>query len=154
MASFSIIFPTDVAAAYATSAIPGITVCYQSSTSFQYFIPFLLLSVFGLGLIILTLICAMQNWQINSSHLYVVLVNYNIFYYACGFLFSVTNIITPLLFQDSYQTILNSVQSIMLAILATRKHLHLWQVNRHPRGSTSALVHIPMSDISFANPTV
>ncbi|KAG1794602.1 uncharacterized protein HD556DRAFT_1474813 [Suillus plorans] len=154
VASFSILFTTDVAAAYATSTIQGITVCYQSSTSFQYFIPFLLLSVSELGLMILTLIRAMQNWRINSSHLYVVLVNHNIFYYACGFLFSVMNIITPLLLQDSYQTILNSVQFIMLAILATRMHLHLWQANQHPHDSTSALVHIPMSNISFANPTV
>ncbi|KAG1839704.1 hypothetical protein C8R48DRAFT_679760 [Suillus tomentosus] len=33
----------------ATSPIPGIPGCYQSSTSFWYFIPFLLLSVFELG---------------------------------------------------------------------------------------------------------
>jgi len=33
----------------ATSAIPGITGCYNSSTSFQLFIQFLLLSVFQLG---------------------------------------------------------------------------------------------------------
>ncbi|KAG1794603.1 uncharacterized protein HD556DRAFT_1442789 [Suillus plorans] len=66
---------------------------------------------------------------------------------------SVTNIITSLLLQYSYQIILYDFQFIMLAILATRMHLHLWQVNRHPHGSTSTLVHIPMSDISFANPT-
>jgi hypothetical protein len=33
----------------ATSAIPGITGCYQSSTSFPLLIPILLLSVFELG---------------------------------------------------------------------------------------------------------
>ncbi|KAG1814121.1 hypothetical protein EV424DRAFT_35008 [Suillus variegatus] len=153
VASFSIVLATGVPAAYATSAIPGITGCYQSSTSLQYFIPFLLLSVFELGLIILTLIRAVQNWRINSGRLYVVLVNHNISYYACGFLFSVTNIITSLLLQYSYQTILYSFQFIMLAILATRMYLHLWQVNQHPHGSTSTLTHVPMSDISFVNPT-
>ncbi|KAG2054110.1 hypothetical protein BDR06DRAFT_427961 [Suillus hirtellus] len=153
VASFSIVLATGVPAAYATSAIPGITGCYQSSTSLQYFIPFLLLSVFELGLMILTLIRAVQNWRINSGRLYVVLVNHNISYYACGFLFSVTNIITSLLLQYSYQTILYSFQFIMLAILATRMYLHLWQVNQHPHGSTSTLTHIPMSDISFVNPT-
>ncbi|KAG1854035.1 hypothetical protein C8R48DRAFT_322290 [Suillus tomentosus] len=153
VASFSIVLATGVPAAYATSAIPGITGCYQSSTSLQYFIPFLLLSVFELGLMILTLIRAVQNWRINSSRLYVVLVNHNISYYACGFLFSVTNIVTSLLLQYSYQTILYSFQFIMLAILATRMYLHLWQVNQHPHGSTSTLTHIPMSDISFVNPT-
>ncbi|KAG2114276.1 uncharacterized protein F5147DRAFT_21126 [Suillus discolor] len=153
VASFSTVFATGVTAAYWTSAVPGITGCY-SSTSFQYFIAFLLLSVFELGLMILTLIRAVQNWRINSSHLYVVLVNHNISYYACGFLFSVTNIITSLLLQNFYETILYDFQFIMLAILATRMHLHLWQVNQHPHGSTSNLVHVPMSDISFTNPTV
>ncbi|KAG1899686.1 uncharacterized protein F5891DRAFT_1278748, partial [Suillus fuscotomentosus] len=145
VATFGIVFVTDVPAAYATSTIPGITGCYQSPSSYQLFIPFLLLSLFEMGLLILTLIHAIQSWWANQSRLYVLLVNHNISYYACGFLFSVTNVITPLLLQDSYQTILNSVQFIMLAILATRMHLHLWEVNRHPRGSTSALVHIPMS---------
>ncbi|KAG1862934.1 hypothetical protein C8R48DRAFT_208288 [Suillus tomentosus] len=154
VACFYVAFATIVPAAYVTSTIPGITGCYRSSDSYQPFIPFLLLSVFELGLMILTLIRAIQSWRTNQNRLYVVLVNHNIFYYACGFLFSVTNIITPLLLQNSYQTILNGVQFIMLAILATRMHLHLWQVNRHARGSTSAPVHIPMSDILFANPTV
>ncbi|KAG2114265.1 uncharacterized protein F5147DRAFT_678730 [Suillus discolor] len=96
----------------------------------------------------------MQNWRINSGGLYVVLVNHNISYYACGLLFSVTNIITSLLLQYyAYQTILYSVQCIMLAILATCMHLHLWQVNQHPHSSTNTLVHVPISDISFANPT-
>ncbi|KAG1793577.1 hypothetical protein EV424DRAFT_1604979 [Suillus variegatus] len=172
VASFSIVFATDVPASYATSVIPGISGCYQSSSRYQLSIPFILLSVFELGLMILTLIHAIQDWRTNTSRLYGVLVNHNIFYYACGsrestllravfpysfmiILFaeviSVTNIITSLLLQDSYQTILYDFQFIMLAILAMRMHLHLWQVNRHPQGSTSTLA---MSDISFANPTV
>ncbi|KAG1807882.1 hypothetical protein EV424DRAFT_223995 [Suillus variegatus] len=140
VASFSIVFATGVPAAYATSAIPGITGCYQSSTSFQYFIPFLLLSVFELGLMMLTLICAMQNWRINSNRLYIVLVNHNISYYACGFLFSITNTITSLLLKYSYQIVLYNFQFMILAILATRMHLHLWQVNQHPHGSTTLVL--------------
>ncbi|KAG2054113.1 hypothetical protein BDR06DRAFT_1008067 [Suillus hirtellus] len=172
IASFSIVLATGVPAAYATSAIPGITGCYRGSTSLQYFMPFLLLSVFELGLMILTLIRAVQNWRINSGRLYVVLVNHNISYYVCGFreftlvravfpyssmiipeVLSVTNVFASLLLQYSYQTFLFNFQFIMLAILATRMHLHLWQVNRHPHSPTSTLVHVPMSDISFGNPT-
>ncbi|KAG1793578.1 hypothetical protein EV424DRAFT_1452049 [Suillus variegatus] len=87
IASFGVAFATTVPAAYVTSTIPGITGCYRSSTSYQLFIPFLLLSVFELGLMILTLICAIQSWWANQSRLYVVLVNHNISYYACGFYF-------------------------------------------------------------------
>ncbi|KAG2114287.1 uncharacterized protein F5147DRAFT_22157 [Suillus discolor] len=152
VACFGVAFATTIPAAYVTSTIPGITGCYRSSTNYQLFIPFLLLSVFELGLMILTLIRAIQDWRANQSRLYVVRVNHNISYYACGFLFSVTNVATILLFQDSYQTILYGFQYMILAILATRMHLHLWQVNRHPHGSTSTLVHV-ISDMSFANPT-
>ncbi|KAG2352897.1 hypothetical protein BDR07DRAFT_793191 [Suillus spraguei] len=126
VASFTIAFTNTVPAAYATSAIPGITGCYQSTTSLQLFIPFVLLTVFELALLILTLARAIQNWQMSSSRLYISLVNHNISYYACGLLFSVTNIFTSLLLQYSYRTMLHDFQFIILAILATRMHLHLW----------------------------
>ncbi|KAG2139589.1 uncharacterized protein EDB93DRAFT_697052 [Suillus bovinus] len=133
--SFSIAVDISATVAYATSAIPGITGCYWSSTSYSLFIPFLLSCVFGLELMILTLIRAIQNWRINSSRLYVVLVNHNISYYACGFLFSVTNVFISLLLKYSYHNMLYNFQFMILAILATRMHLHLWRTNIHPHGS-------------------
>ncbi|KAG1899651.1 uncharacterized protein F5891DRAFT_390531 [Suillus fuscotomentosus] len=152
-ASISITVDTTVSAAYATSPIPGITGCYQSSTSDRIFIPFLLFSVFGLGLMILTLIRAIQSWRRHPSRLYVVLVNHNIFYYVCAFLFSVMNMFTSLLLQDTYRTVLNGFQFLTLAIVAVRMHIHLWQTNQHLVRGSSGLVHIPLSDISFANVT-
>jgi hypothetical protein len=47
----------------------------------------------------------------------------------------------------------DSLQFLILAILATRMHLSLWQINQHVHGS-DALVCIPMSDISPANSKV
>jgi uncharacterized membrane protein len=84
VASLIIDFTASVPAADVTSAIPGITGCYNStsSTSFQLFIQFLLLSVFQLGLMMLTFIRAIQSWWMNSSRLYVVLVKHNVFYYT------------------------------------------------------------------------
>ncbi|KAG1839705.1 hypothetical protein C8R48DRAFT_782006 [Suillus tomentosus] len=133
----------------AISAIPGITGCYQSSSSLQLFIPFLLLCAFELGLMTLTLIRAIQSWRQNSSRLYIVLLNHNIFYYTCGLLFSVANIFTSLLLHYSYHAILHDFQFIILAILATRMHRHLWfwQMKRQSHGS-DALMQIPMSDMS------
>ncbi|KAG1721741.1 hypothetical protein EDB19DRAFT_2029520 [Suillus lakei] len=83
-ASIGISFATTAPAPYAISTIPGITGCYQRSSSLELFIPFLLLSAFELGLLTLTLTRAIQNWRINTSRLYVVLVKHNIFYYTCG----------------------------------------------------------------------
>ncbi|KAG2122388.1 hypothetical protein BD769DRAFT_1777196 [Suillus cothurnatus] len=155
--SFIIDFTAAIPAAYVTSTIPGITGCYDStsSTSFQLFIQFLLLSVFQLGLMILTLIRAIQSWRIDSSHLYVVLIRHNIFYYACGFSFSLVNIFTSLLLQDAYQNLFYEFQVTILAILATHMHLYLWQMNQ-PTYRSDALVprHIPISDMSFVHSTV
>ncbi|KAG1836451.1 hypothetical protein DFJ58DRAFT_865035 [Suillus subalutaceus] len=143
-ASIGIVFTTTAPAAYATSTIPGITGCYQSSTSFRLFIPFLLLAVFELGLMTLTLIRAIQSWRINPSRLYVVLVRHNIFYYICGFL---ANVFTSLLLHYSYHAILHDFQFMILAILATRMHRHLWQMKQQTHGS-DAFKQIPMSDVS------
>ncbi|KAG2130796.1 uncharacterized protein EDB93DRAFT_73643 [Suillus bovinus] len=148
-ASSGIAIATTDTASYATSVIPGITGCYQTSTTYWLFIPFLLLSVLQLGLMALTLIRAMQDWRRNSNCPYDVLVKHNISYYACGLLFSVTNVFILLLLYSSYHVILYDFQFMILAILATCMHLHLWQVNQ---GSSSSM-HIPMSDISFENVT-
>ncbi|KAG2068184.1 hypothetical protein BDR04DRAFT_1143946 [Suillus decipiens] len=135
---------------YATYAIPGITECQQSSTSFQFFIPFLLLTVFELGLMILTLIRAIQSWRMNSSRLYVVLVKHNIFYYSCGLLLSVANILASLLFQYCDSNMLHIFEVMILAILATRMHLHLRQTNRRAYDSNDP-ANITMSDMSSMN---
>ncbi|KAG2357617.1 hypothetical protein BDR07DRAFT_1612419 [Suillus spraguei] len=148
-ASIGVSFTTTGPAAYATSAIPGITGCYQSSTSLRLFIPFLLLSAFEMALMILTLIRAIQNWQIYPSHLYGALVKHNIFYYMCGFAFSVANILTSLLLHYSYNDILHIFQFMILAMLATRMHLYLWQMNQRACGS-DVLARFRMSDIAPA----
>lgn len=152
VASVGISFVTTDSAPYASSAITGITGCYQSSISLLL-IPYLLFSVFQLGLVMLTLIRAIQSWRKHPSRLYVVLVNHNISYYTCGFLFSVTNIFTLLLLQYSYRTMLHDLQFTILAILTTHLHLHLWRMDQRARGSAT-LMHIPMSDMSSINFTV
>jgi hypothetical protein len=45
---------------------------------------------------------------------------------------------------------MHSFQFVILAILATRLHLHLWQINQHEYGS-SAIVRTSMSDMIFEN---
>ncbi|KAG2357615.1 hypothetical protein BDR07DRAFT_1490498 [Suillus spraguei] len=144
-ASIGVTAATIAPAAYTTSTIPRITGCYRSSGSFQLFIPYLLLSAFELALMILTIVRAMQSWQINSSHLYVVLVKHNIFYYICGF----SNILISLLLNYSYDDVLHVFQFMILAILATRMHLDLWQMNQNAYGS-DAHAHIPVSDAAIA----
>ncbi|KAG2357619.1 hypothetical protein BDR07DRAFT_1490507 [Suillus spraguei] len=133
-----------------TSAIPGITGSYRTSSGIMLFLPYLLLSVFELGLMILTLIPAMQSWRMHSGRLQVVLAKHNIFYYMCGFLLSLANVLMSLLLHYSYTGTLYAFQFIILAILATRMHLHLWRTSRYTDGYDT-FVHIPMSDMSSVN---
>ncbi|KAG1760942.1 hypothetical protein EDD22DRAFT_987772 [Suillus occidentalis] len=151
VASLGISFATTVSSPYVTSAIPSITGCYQSSISLL-FVPFLLFSIFQLGLVIATLIRAIQSWRQHPNHLYTVLVNNNISFYTCGFLISLTNVFTSLFLQYAYSSMLHNFQFAILAILATRLHLHLWRINQHAYVS-SALMRTSMSDMLFANST-
>lgn len=119
-------------------------------SSIQLFIPFLLYFALALGLMALTLIRAIKSWQTTNGHLYVVLLKHNISYYACGLLFSVTNIFTSLLLHYAYHAMLHDLQFIILAILATSMHRHLWQMDLHTHGS-DANVRFLLSEFSTAD---
>ncbi|KAG1844405.1 hypothetical protein C8R48DRAFT_780265 [Suillus tomentosus] len=66
--------------------------------------------------------------------------------------FSAMNIFMSLLLKYSYHTMFYNFQFMILAILATHMHLHLWQTDRHPHGS-STLMSIPMSEMPSVNST-
>jgi len=148
--SISISFAATATAPFATSHIPGIAGCYQVTSSVQLFIPFLLYFALALGLMALTLIRAIKSWQMTNGHLYVILLKHNISYYACGLLFSVTNIFTSLLLHYAYHAMLHDLQFIVLAILATSMHRHLWQMDLHTHVS-DANVRFLLSEFSSAD---
>ncbi|KAG1730589.1 hypothetical protein EDB19DRAFT_1375020 [Suillus lakei] len=153
VASIAIALTTITASYVTTSAIPGITGCYRTSSSVQLFMPFLLLFVFELGLVSLTLIRAIQSWRTVNGPLYTILVKHNIFYYACGLFLAAVNALMCMLFsQYAYHSVFEDLQFFILAILATRMHLHLWRIDQHMHGS--AIMLISMSDMLHAGGTV
>ncbi|KAG1759848.1 hypothetical protein EDD22DRAFT_903971 [Suillus occidentalis] len=99
--SIAVLFASTTTTPYKTSPIPGITGCYQTSGSPEHFVPFVLLMAFELGLVSLTLMRAIQSWRATNNRLYVILLKHNIFYYACGVVFSAANVITSLLLHVS-----------------------------------------------------
>jgi hypothetical protein len=152
----TIVDHVTVDASYVTiSAIPGIRGCYQTSAD-RIYIMFILLLGFQLGLVSLTIIRAIQRWRVVNGPLYDILVKHNVVYYACAMLLTVVNVLTQKLFsQSAYRFVCEILQLFVLAILATRMHLSLWQIDRRTHGSGSdALVDIYMSDIQFAECTV
>ncbi|KAJ8587655.1 hypothetical protein M405DRAFT_821254 [Rhizopogon salebrosus TDB-379] len=145
-------FSTSATATFNTSVNPAITGYYQYSVSIDRSVPFLLLIVLELGVVVLTLIRAIVYWRINRNPLYIVLLKHNIFYYACGLFFSAINALTSLFLhtQYAYQGMFQdtrSFQIVILAILATHMHLHLWHADRQLH-SSDAFMPIPLSDMS------
>ncbi|KAG2040842.1 hypothetical protein BDR03DRAFT_67467 [Suillus americanus] len=154
VSSFIISF-TPIIISYPTAdAIPG---CHQRSGSFSFFMPFALLFVFQLVLVSLTLVRVMQSCRLAAGSLYAILVRHNIFYYACGLLLSAVNVLMPLLplsdFTSYFLPELESLEVFILAILATRMHLHLWHMNQH-MDAFDIVVQISMSDTSPGDSTV
>ncbi|KAG2359672.1 hypothetical protein BDR07DRAFT_1611200 [Suillus spraguei] len=120
-------YVSTVTVSYKTSTIPGITGCY---TSYNLFVPFLLLFIIELGLMSLTLTHAIQSWWMASGRLYTVLVKNNIFYYTCALFLSGVNVIASRYLHYQYHAMFQDYQFIILAILTLRMHLHLWQVDQ------------------------
>ncbi|KAG1857929.1 hypothetical protein C8R48DRAFT_271093 [Suillus tomentosus] len=140
--SMAALFTATATAPFETSAIPGITGCYQSSGSARLFVPFLLLFGLELMLISLTLTCAIRNWRTNNSSLYVVILKHNVLYYACGLFFSTVNVLTSLLLDYAYSGMFQDFQFIIHAILATRMHLHLWHADHNRDCNASDLISL------------
>ncbi|KAG1728323.1 hypothetical protein EDB19DRAFT_1832778 [Suillus lakei] len=131
VASVSISMTTNTSSDVTTSAIPGIPGCSLNLQGVQFFLPFIMLFVFQLGLVSLTLVRVIQSWRLAKGHLYAVVVKHNIYYYACALLLSAVNVLLPILISDSiYDTLLEHLEIFILAILATRMHLHLWRIDR------------------------
>ncbi|KAG1737973.1 hypothetical protein EDB19DRAFT_1909420 [Suillus lakei] len=169
VASIGICFTAITTSDVTTSAIPGITGCDQSSHNVQFFMPFVFLFVFQVGLISLTLIPVIQSWRMAKGPLHAALVKHNILYYGCA-----VNVFMPLIFPDVRKppntlqydrvvdvphtqsinyTALEDFQVFVLAILATRMHLHLWHMDQDVRHSDT-LVWISVDHVSPADRTV
>ncbi|KAG2123078.1 hypothetical protein DEU56DRAFT_65296 [Suillus clintonianus] len=137
IASTVICFITVGTSQVTTSAIPGIPGCYRTSTSFNLnAIQFLLLFAFQLGLVCLTLLRVIQSWQTTNGPLYAILVKHNIFWYASGLFLSAMNILISIMFTHSaYHSLIEDFEFVVLTILATRMHLHVWQMDQDAHGS-------------------
>ncbi|KAG2082584.1 hypothetical protein BD769DRAFT_654549 [Suillus cothurnatus] len=144
---------TPIVTSYSSASL--ISSCHQNLSNFPCFMPFTFLFVFQLGLLSLTLIRTIQNWRSDDGPLYALLVKHNIFYYVCGLLLSAVNILIPVvLLSDSGSYVLpEGFEVVILMILATRMHLHLWHMDQHVNDS-DFVVWISMSDRPPADRTV
>ncbi|KAJ8590677.1 hypothetical protein M405DRAFT_932658 [Rhizopogon salebrosus TDB-379] len=150
--SLIVTFSASATAVFNTSVNPAITGYYQYSDTIDPSVPFLLLFVLELGLVVLTLIRAIVYWRVNRNPLYIVLLKHNIFYCACGLFFSAINALASLFLHYAYQGMFQDFQIVIVAILATHMHLHLWHADRQLH-SSDAFMPIPLSDMSSGGHT-
>ncbi|KAJ8590671.1 hypothetical protein M405DRAFT_815657 [Rhizopogon salebrosus TDB-379] len=66
--------------------------------------------------------------------------------------FSAINALTSLFLHYAYQGMFQDFQIVILAILATHMHLHLWHADRQLH-SSDAFMPIPLSDMSSGGRT-
>ncbi|KAG0702950.1 hypothetical protein DFH29DRAFT_468718 [Suillus ampliporus] len=71
-----------------------------------------------------------RNWG-HENRLLEILVQHNIFYFACGLCSSGVVILTKVLLQASYGHSMASAQVVFHALLVTKMHLRLWESERH-----------------------
>ncbi|KAH7927953.1 hypothetical protein BV22DRAFT_1126987 [Leucogyrophana mollusca] len=172
LVSFIVVLGTDLgmvfapqrSTTFATVPIPAVTGCYEAAQSKLISVPFALLILFELGivsayvvpivkrihpeivteLLCLTLIRATKRYRDTGSPLFYILLQHNTFYFSCGILFSVVNLLAILLLKDDYGSMFEDFQIVMHAVLVTRMHLHLWTVDR-------AHINVDSSSIPLAS---
>ncbi|KAG2344904.1 hypothetical protein BDR05DRAFT_1016343 [Suillus weaverae] len=101
-------------------------------------------------IVLITMLFTLFDWRSTRYPLHAALLKHNIFYYACGLFFSALNVLVPLAFPNSsYHSFLEDLEVFILAILATRMHLHLWHIDNNRREFDTAM-SIPMPNMSPA----
>ncbi|KAG1847648.1 hypothetical protein DFJ58DRAFT_797256 [Suillus subalutaceus] len=109
--------------------VPDVPTCktLQVAKEQRLLVAFLALLTLELILVIFTAIRAVKNYRSTSRPLLTLLLTHHMFYYGCGFLFSIINVLCVALFEYEYAAVLFNPQIMMHAILTTRMHYRLWE---------------------------
>ncbi|KAG1821077.1 uncharacterized protein BJ212DRAFT_1337268 [Suillus subaureus] len=106
--------------------------CFDSEESGLVIAAYSLLILAELQIVFFSLYKAtksFRNWG-RKNRLLEILIQHNIFYFACGLCSSVIVILTTALLQASYGNLMASAQVVFHALLVTKMHLNLWESDR------------------------
>ncbi|KAG1861273.1 hypothetical protein F4604DRAFT_1929863 [Suillus subluteus] len=125
--------------------VPDVPACktLQVTKEQRLLVAFLALLTLELILVIFTAIRAVKNYGSTSRPLLTLLLTHHMFYYGCGFLFSMINVLCVALFEYEYAAVLFNPQIMMHAILATRMHYRLWESEDAQRSYRSEQYPMP-----------
>jgi len=114
---------------------------------------FVSLVTLEIGLFGITMYRALMQYRATSGRLLSLLLRHNITYFAAGVALNLLNIVGILLdpVQNKWHTdVMEIVQILFQALLATRMQLHLWSANRRTAETTT--VAMSMEDFAVARP--
>ncbi|KAG1834644.1 hypothetical protein DFJ58DRAFT_917973 [Suillus subalutaceus] len=120
------------------SPIPKVTSCYDGTRGHIIILAYALLVVAEIEILSLMLY---HSWKYYRQHgndmpLVRVLVKHNIFYFACGLVFSTAVVVVVVILPASYIDAVPELQFVIHGILATRMHRELYNT-AHPIEETS-----------------
>ncbi|KAG1731554.1 hypothetical protein EDB19DRAFT_1737362 [Suillus lakei] len=109
--------------------VPDVPACktLQVTKAQHILVAFVALLMLEFVLVVSTTLRAVKNYRSTPRPLLTLLLTHHIFYYGCGFLFSIINVLCVALFEYEYAAIFFNPQITMHAILATRMHYQLWE---------------------------
>lgn len=115
--------------------IPNITSCYNVGESRIIVAAYVLLVVGEFEIICFTLYRSIKHYKSLASDnpLLNTLIQHNIFYFVCGFFFSLLVILAIGFFASVYGDMASNLQVTVHALLVTRMHLELWKSDRAQR---------------------
>ncbi|KAG2036759.1 hypothetical protein BDR03DRAFT_1011333 [Suillus americanus] len=115
--------------------IPNITSCYNVGESRIIVAAYVLLVVGEFEIICFTLYRSIKHYKSLASDnpLLNTLIQHNIFYFVCGFFFSLLVILAIGFFASVYGDMASNLQVAVHALLVTRMHLELWKSDRAQR---------------------
>ncbi|KAG1887382.1 hypothetical protein F4604DRAFT_1721731 [Suillus subluteus] len=128
------------------SPIPKVASCYDSKQSRIIIVAYVLLVIIEIEILSFMLY---HSWKLYGAHgndipLVRVLVRHNMFYFACGLLFSTTVVVVVVTLPASYGDVASTFQIVIHGILATRMHRELYNTAHHTEETSTRNVSLPL----------
>ncbi|OJA21323.1 hypothetical protein AZE42_03883 [Rhizopogon vesiculosus] len=150
---------TDIASIQRYNASLTAEACYGVAlpNASALLVGFASLLTLEIGLFGITMCRVLMQYRATSGKLLNLLMRHNIMYFAAGVALNLLNIVGILL--DPAQTkwhtdVIEIVQILFQALLATRMQLHLWSVNRHTVQSTALTMSMEDFQVRRSDSTV
>ncbi|KAG1843786.1 hypothetical protein DFJ58DRAFT_34668 [Suillus subalutaceus] len=141
-----ILFNSSSTSAITQSPIPIVAGCYSSKQRRIVIVAYIVLVIVEIEILSFMLY---HLWRLYREHetdlpLVRVLVRHNMFYFACGLLFSTMTVVVVVTLPASYSDAVLVLQFAIHGILATRMHRELYDTAHHTEETSTGNVSLPL----------